>query len=66
MFPVAGHVLRVAAPWVGNTLADSRSRVFLIVLFTVKRTAYNNDDILKHPKAPKLESRLKKNTRGGE
>ena len=25
MVPIAGHVLRVEAPWVGNVLMDSRS-----------------------------------------
>ena len=33
MVPIAGHVLRVEAPWVGNVLIDSRSNNLPFTIF---------------------------------
>ena len=48
MVPVAGHVLRVQAPWVGNVLIDSRSNnnnvPFFGVCFHRQVLVVNTDD----------------------
>ena len=52
MVPIAGHVLRVEAPWVGSVLIDSRFQSFGVVCLHRQVLVVNTDDSRPPGKTP--------------